>query len=71
MRQVFTYAALEQDSPWRPDPDLLGFRAIGLTGPDPDALAARPTAAGAKQVSAASPGLLTDGDGVPLLVEGA
>jgi hypothetical protein len=69
--EVFTYAAPKQDSPWRPDADLLGFRAIGLTDPDPDALIARLAAAGAKPVSAASPCLLTDRNGVPLLVEGA
>jgi catechol 2,3-dioxygenase-like lactoylglutathione lyase family enzyme len=69
--EVFTYTAPKQDSPWCPDADLLGFRAIGLTDPDPDALVARLTAAGAKPVSAAAPCLLTDREGVPLLIEGA
>jgi catechol 2,3-dioxygenase-like lactoylglutathione lyase family enzyme len=69
--EVFTYAVPKQDSPWRPDADLLGFRAVGLTDPDPDALVARLTAAGAKPVSLATPCLLTDREGVPLLVEGS
>jgi hypothetical protein len=69
--EVFTYSAPKQDSPWRPDPDLLGFRAIGLTDAEPDALVARLTAAGAKPVSAATPCLLADRDGVPLLIEEA
>jgi catechol 2,3-dioxygenase-like lactoylglutathione lyase family enzyme len=67
--EVFTYTADKQESPWRPDADLLGFRAVGLTDADPDALAARLTAAGAKPAPG-TPCLLVDREGFPLLVEG-
>ncbi len=68
--EVFTYTAGKRETPWRPDADLLGFRAVGVTDPDPDALVARLTAAGAKP-DPVNPCLLTDREGFPLLVEEA
>ncbi|WP_219414330.1 VOC family protein [Pseudonocardia nigra] len=67
--EVFTYGAEKQDPPWRPDADLLGFRGIGVTEEDPDAVADRLAEAGAKR-DAANPCLLVDRDGLPVLVEG-
>jgi catechol 2,3-dioxygenase-like lactoylglutathione lyase family enzyme len=68
--EVFTYAAEKHDSPWRPDPDLLGFRAIGVTEPEPGSVTARLTGAGAGSVND-KPCLLTDPEGFPILVEDA
>ena len=68
--EVFSYTAEKQETPWRPDDDLLGFRAVGLTDPDPEALVARLTAAGAKP-DPTHPRLVTDREGFPLLVEAA
>lgn len=67
--EVFTYSADKRDSPWRDDPDLLGFRAVGVTEPDADAMAGRLTGAGAGSVSD-KPCLLADPEGFPILVEG-
>jgi catechol 2,3-dioxygenase-like lactoylglutathione lyase family enzyme len=67
--EVFTYEAPKRESPWRPDDDLLGFRAVGFTDPAPDDVRDRLTAAGAKP-DPANPCLLTDREGFPVLVEG-
>ncbi|MFI6345367.1 VOC family protein [Streptomyces sp. NPDC050560] len=63
--EVFSFRADTAPGPWRPAPDLLGIRSVGLTVPDPAAARAALTAAGGTALT--RPGarpveLVADGD---------
>ena len=70
--ELFSWGVATSAEPWQPDRDILGFRAVGVTGGAPEQLAGALATAGGRIVHAAADRCLAlVPDGLPVAVERA